>query len=394
MGSLFDDDENLDAVADEFFAEEAETPTADAEALTPRSTSDLFGHEDIENRILADFNAGRMPHAIVLCGPSGIGKATLAYRLARFLFAQGGDAGQDSLFGAPTQPENIYIAPSHDAFRRVASGGHADLLVIERAFDEKKGKLKKNITAEDARGIAPFLRKTAVEGGWRVVLVDGAEDLNPTSQNALLKILEEPPPRTVLILTTTQPGALLPTIRSRCRMLPMLPLGDETVKKLLLREHPKLMPDEVSTLLRVANGSIGKALQFYRDDGITIYKSLLTIVGSLPQLDLVAVHEIAEKMGRQTDEDVFLTVRDIMVGWCDRVVAATARKQPVADLMPGDSMIFSRLCTAYPSGHFMSAGEKISQLFDLTLRFNLDKRQAILGSFLMLQQPDYQALVA
>lgn len=391
MSGLFSDmeEDDFDTMADAAMGEADVAASGSAEPVGVRANPDLFGHEEAEAQLLADFNAGRMPHAIILAGPAGIGKATLAYRLARFMLSQG-DEG-DSLFGAPAAPETLAIDSKNPVFSRVASGGHADLLVIERAFDDKKGKLKKNISAEDARSIAPFLRKTAAEGGWRVVIVDGAEDLNPTSQNALLKILEEPPSKALLILTTTQPGAFLPTIRSRCRMVHLKPLEDSIVEKLLLRSHPTLSIQEKSILLRVGAGSIGKAQQFYADDGITVYKSLLAVAQNMPQIDMVQVHDIADKLGRGS-EDVFALVEEIMTGWCDHITRAAARGMAPIDILPGDSALFAVWQSSFAPGHFLQAGDKLRQLFSACVRFNLDKRQTIISAFMVLQNPDHQAL--
>lgn len=389
MSGLFSDmEDDFDTMADAAM-DDVDAGAASADPLTPRGNPDLFGHEAVEAQLLADFNAGRMPHAIIFAGAGGIGKATLAYRLARFVLSQADDG--DSLFGAPAVPETLAVDAKNEVFKRVASGGHADLLVIERAFDEKKGKLKKNISAEDARSIAPFLRKTAAEGGWRVVIVDGAEDLNSASQNALLKILEEPPSKALLILTTTQPGAFLPTIRSRCRMVNLKPLDDATVEKLLLRSHPSLSVQEKSILLRIGAGSIGKAQQFYADDGITVYKSLLAVAQNIPQIDMVQVHDIADKLGRGS-EDVFALVEEIMTGWCDHITRAAARGHAPVDILPGDSAIFTLWQSSFAPTHFLQAGDKLRQLFNACIRFNLDKRQTIISAFMVLQNPDHQAL--
>ena len=227
MVSLFAADEDID-LDDKIADIEKDDPPEPVE-LSPRANPELLGHEDAEKTLLAGFNAGRMPHALILAGPAGIGKATLAFRLTRFLLAQ--QEQESGLFGEPEKPQSLYIKSDDPVFRRVASGGHADLLTVERELDEKKGRLKNDISVESVRRIAPFLRKPAAEGGWRAVIVDGAECLNASSQNALLKILEEPPAKTVLILTTTQPGIFLPTIRSRCRMVHLEALPDKTVPR-------------------------------------------------------------------------------------------------------------------------------------------------------------------
>ena len=158
----------------------------------PRHNPDLLAHHAAEQVLLDAWNSGRLPHAWLIGGIPGIGKATLAFRFARFVLSNGEEA-TGGLFGDPPPATSLYVAPSHPVFTRVASNGHADLLTIERPFDDKKGRLKTDIPVDQVRRIAPFLHLTAAEGGWRVVIVDGADRLNTNGQNAILKILEEPP---------------------------------------------------------------------------------------------------------------------------------------------------------------------------------------------------------
>lgn len=389
MDSLFASDEIDDIEA--VIKEVDDAAPAGPVDVAPRSNPDCIGHEDIEKSLLQDYRAGRLPHALVLAGPPGIGKATLAFRLARFLLAQGEEQG-GGLFGDVAPPTSLYVAPENPVFRRVASSGHADLITIEREFDEKKGRFKNDISVDAVRRIHPFLHMTAAEGGWRAVIVDSAEYLNANSQNALLKILEEPPKKTVIILTTSQPGSLLPTIRSRCRMIPLEPLSEKAIGTLLDKFAPGLAADEKMTLSRLAQGSIGKALQFYQDDGVVLYKELLGVVSTMPQLDLLKVHALAEKLGKYGAEQSYNTATEIMIGWCERQARATVRGQILPDILPGDAVVFQKIENAYPAGHFLRAWEKISQLVLQTDIYNLDKKQAIMGAFLALQKPDYQGL--
>lgn len=392
MVSLFADEEDSfeDVDAAEAMADAA--APAEAEEVTPRSNTECIGHEDVEKSLLADFAAGRMPHALILSGPPGIGKSTMAYRLARFLLAQGREESGAGLFGDAAPPETLYIAPEHPVFRRVLSGGHADLLTVEREFDEKRGRLKNDISVETVRRIHPFLRKTSAEGGWRVVIVDSAEYLNQSSQNALLKILEEPPKKTVLILTTAQPGGFLPTIRSRCRMVPMAPLGDMHMSALLDRFAPGLAMTQKSMLIKLAEGSIGRALQFHEDDGIALYQDLLKAAATLPDLDMLLVHELAEKFGKFGAERSFDTACDILTGWCARMARLQARGMPILDVLPGDAEVFQRLAAIYPPQHFIETWEKLTRLFTQVDSYNLDKRQAIIASFQMFQNANHPGL--
>lgn len=389
MVSLFAADE-MDDIDDVIKDVDDAAPAAPVE-VSPRSNPDFLGHEEVEKNLLRDHLSGRLPHALVLAGPPGIGKATLAFRLARFLLSQGEEQGA-GLFGDVAPPTSLYVAPENPVFRRVAASGHADLVTIEREFDEKKGRFKNDISVESVRRIHPFLRMTAAEGGWRAVIVDSAEYLNTNSQNALLKILEEPPAKTVLILTTSQPGSFLPTIRSRCRMIHMEPLPEKVIGTLLDKFAPGLAVDEKVTLSRLAQGSIGKALQFHQDDGVALYKELLGVVSTVPDLDMLKVHALAEKLGKYGAEQSYNTAMEIITGWCDRQARAAARGQVAADVLPGDAEVFRTIEAAYPPGHFFRAWEKISQLVQQVETYNLDKKQAVMGAFLALQKPDWQGL--
>ncbi|MBI3440361.1 MAG: DNA polymerase III subunit delta' [Proteobacteria bacterium] len=386
MASLLDDDEAdvIEAVEIEVDAEVTEVPAE----VTPRRNPDFLGHDAIEKSLLRDYLAGRMPHALVLAGMPGIGKATLAFRLARFLLSQS-DGG---LFGAAAPPASLRVAPERPVFRRVASSGHVDLLTVEREFDEKKGRLKTEISVEAVRRIHPFLRMTAAENGWRVVIIDSAEYLNASSQNALLKILEEPPSKSILILTTSQPGSFLPTIRSRCQMVHMEPLAEEVIGTLLDKMAPGLGESEKISLSRLAQGSIGKALQFHQDGGIVLYRQLLEVVTTMPELNMVKVHELAEKLGKYGAEQDYSIATEIMIGWCEIQARAVVREKSSVDILPGDAAVFERIKNIYPPQHFLNAWEKISRLVQQTDIYNLDRRQTIIGAFLALQQPEYQGL--
>ena len=191
---------------------------ADIAVTPPRERLKLVGHGEAEQTLLSAFQSGRLPHAWLISGPRGIGKATLAYRFARFLLNGGSEGG---LFGGP---DDLSVPAESSVAHRVAAQAHPDLRVVERTANERTGKLRTEIVVDDVRDLSHFLRLTPSDGGWRIAIVDAADEMNRNAANALLKILEEPPDRAVLLVVSHAPGRLLPTIRSRCRKLVMKPL--------------------------------------------------------------------------------------------------------------------------------------------------------------------------
>ncbi|MCH8238393.1 MAG: DNA polymerase III subunit delta', partial [Proteobacteria bacterium] len=234
--------------------------------LHPKENPDLRGHEEAEKILLDGFHGGRLAHAWLISGPRGIGKATLAYRFARFVLGGGGAGG---LFGDASQ--SLEMDPQDPIFRRIAAGGHGDLMVVEKSYDPKRKRIRDEIVVGDVRAVAPFMRLTTAEGGWRVVVVDCADEMNQNAANALLKILEEPPDNALLLLVSHSPSRLLPTIRSRCRTLALQPLAEDRVADLLSAHRPELAPADVASLARLAEGSPGRALRLADAGGLALY---------------------------------------------------------------------------------------------------------------------------
>lgn len=347
---------------------------SDSALPPPRKNPLLCGHETAEQELIATFTGARPPHAWIFSGPRGIGKATLAYRVARWLLSGGADSSEGGLFGPSAPPETLKISEASPVFQRVASGGHADLLSVQLELNEKTGKMRTEIAVDDVRKIEPFLRLTAAEGGWRVVILDEADYVNRSSANALLKILEEPPKRALLILVCENASSLLPTIRSRCRLLTLKPLAEPVMRQLLARAAPDLSPADVAALLPLARGSIGRALDLMAADGLSLAAQLDNILARVPGLSAADAVAAGELLGRAGSETAYRVFTELLL---DKLGALAKTKALDLSLTKG---VLGHL----PPETLLALWDDLRRRFDETEQSNLDRRQAVLTALLAL----------
>ncbi len=378
--SLFGDEMDDEEEGSFPFAEEQAPASA---LLPPRETVQAFGFDKFEQQILGLIAANKMPHALIFAGPEGIGKATFAFRLARFLLKHGDlDSSQDSLFGdAPSLPATFDVPADDPVFRRVASGGHPDLMVAERQQDERKSNaLRKNLDADTIRKITPFLRMTASEGGWRVVIVDDAETMSLTAQDSLLKILEEPPPRSLLILITARIGAFKPTIRSRCRVLTFTPPEEDVFNKLVMAADPSLTPNNLALLHSLSNGSPGRALALVEEGGVEMVQSVLAPFDDWPQMDMVKIHQLAENIGRFGNDNGWAVFQTLTL-WLFQSLAFAGAKGGDALPLALRRSPFPQMLGSYDMLALANAYDKAREFLSQTDHANLDRRQAVLSIY-------------
>jgi DNA polymerase-3 subunit delta' len=272
----------------------------------PREREVLIGHHEAERTLLDAYRGPRMHHAWLIGGPEGIGKATLAYRFARFVLAN--PHGR----AVPASVADLAVPNDHPTARRIISGAHPDLLALRRIAEAGKDRIPQDISVNSVREIVKFFGSTAGEGGWRICLVDSADELNRSSANALLKLLEEPPPRSLFLILAHMPGRLLPTIRSRCRTLALSPLAaDEVAAGLATFEDIRLPEEDARRIAARAEGSLRRALELVEGGQEEFASAIEAALGRLPEPDPLAIHAIGDKLARRDDAAFELFVRTV-----------------------------------------------------------------------------------
>ena len=321
---------------------EADIPEADCieGAPHPRATSTLLGQGSAEATFLQAFNTGRLHHGWLITGPRGVGKATLAWRLARFLLATPEDDG--GMFAAPP-PETLDIPDSHPVARRIAALSEPRLSLLRRAYDEKKAKLQDVISVDEVRKMKSFFTLSAADGGRRVAIIDAVDEMNPAAANALLKLLEEPPKSVTMFLISHQPARLLPTIRSRCRELRLGPLSAQDLSDALTMAGGEVAPEDRSALAELAGGSVGEAFRMTNLEGLALYARLVKLMATLPRLDRVQALAFAEAgagRGAEAQFDLIVTLLDLCLA---RLARSGTCGTPLPEAAPGEAALIARL---------------------------------------------------
>ncbi|KUJ79284.1 DNA polymerase III subunit delta' [Ruegeria profundi] len=320
------------------------TPDQAPGAPHPRETQHLFGQSAAERAFLDAYTSDRLHHGWLLTGPRGVGKATLAWRIARFLLATP-PVEDDGLFGAPPPPETLEINADHPVAHRIQAGAEPGLAAITRSLNDQ-GRLRNEIVVDDIRKLGKFFGLSSADGGRRVVIVDAADEMNVSAANALLKMLEEPPARTTLLLVSHQPSRLLPTIRSRCRTLRLSPLGSEEMKSALKQTGAEL-PAQTEHLAALSAGSVGDAVRLINLGGLKIYAELTGILGTLPRMDrqrALALAEAAAQRGAADRFELLLSLIDVALSRLALTGATGAPPSPEA--APNEAETLARLSSS------------------------------------------------
>ena len=331
-------------------------PTTDDRLPTaphPREAPRLYGQEEAVSGFMKAFQSGRLHHAWILSGPQGVGKATFAYQAARFLLD-------------PHRGNDFAVDPFQISSRQILALSHPDLHVLRRKAENEKKPVPNEISVDLARDAIQFFTATAGAGGYRVLIVDSADHLNRNSANALLKAIEEPPKQAVIFIVSHMIGRLLPTIRSRCRVLPFRSLESAAVEQILTSAAPEDAPHDPESLqlaVAQARGSARRGFQWLDERFATVSRHVDMLLSQLPDYDRKEVLAMSEAFGRKEGRNDFETMREAVLDWLSTKVTT---KQ-------GEG--------AYRLAPLAEVWEKTELAVRDAERYNLDRRALALNMF-------------
>ena len=349
----------------------------------PRENLNFISDNNYEKIFIDSYNSNSFHHAWLLTGPKGIGKSTLAYRFARFILSQNDTQNNNNLFEAiSSNQHSLECTPDDEIYKKIISNSHGDLMVIELTQDVK-GKNKKSISVSEIRKIKPFLSKTSVTGGWKVIIIDSMDEVTFNAENALLKSLEEPPIKTLVILISTNPAKLLPTTISRCRKLPMSPLSNKTLNELLNMYLPNLESGDEKVLSLLSTGSIGNALNLYENDGVKVFKELINLYSNLPSINVGIINKLSEEWAK---DNLFKLSIELICWWISRIIKFKAQNNfsEYEEVVTGDKKISKNISNLINLEELLNILENIRTKYNKVNSLNLDKRNIVFTSLMEL----------
>lgn len=262
----------------------------------------IVGQDRAVEQFASAWASRKLHHAWLLAGPKGVGKASFAHAAARRVLAEAA--------GPPFNLPGIRTDDEHPIVRLVEAGSHPDMRRLERLVNEKTGNLNRNIRVEQIRELGEFLSLSAALSPWRFIIIDTVDELESSGANALLKMLEEPPPNTLFFLVSHAPGRLLPTIRSRCRRLDFHNLDDDAMTSILEREAEDVPATERQRIVMMSFGSAARALAFAE---LGLAKLEDAAVAILRQGDPTNARraELATELGKKAAADRYAAFLDL-----------------------------------------------------------------------------------
>jgi DNA polymerase-3 subunit delta' len=284
-------------------------------------------------------------------------------------------------------PDGLDVPAGAPGANLIDARSHPDLFHLRRTLNPDTGRMRSEVVVDDVRGLGEFMHMTPAMGDWRVAIVDAADEMNRNAANAVLKILEEPPPKAVLLIVAHAPGRLLPTIRSRCRRLALQALDDDTVIQLVADYAPETKPEERRALAGLAEGSIGRALELASAGSLGLYREMVEVLATLPELDMPRLHAFAERFARRGEEANadWRSLGFLFDGWLKGLARQAAVGGERMAIVPAERGLHAKLLAAASLDRWVEAWERVVHLLSRSDAINLDRKQTVLVSFLALQ---------
>ena len=352
----------------------------------------VYGQGDAETSFLQAWQSGRPHHAWLLTGARGIGKATFAYQVTKFILHQGthdtingADMFASSGAGGNGARDSLSIPHDCQTVHLISSGAHPDFRVLSHLFNEKE-KATTIIDVEQARTVAHLMHQKPSMGTWRVLIVDAVDDLNQNSANAILKLLEEPPANTIFLLVCHSLGKILPTIRSRCRTLALSELSNADMTTILQEHMPHVDVSHLNAVMKMADGSAGVALDLLENDALEVLSDFVDILGNFPNMDMLKVQSLGNSVAGVKNRDKLKTMRYISTQWSHKFMRTLVLGQPYTEILQGEQQLFDRLSMLADSRRWQQGWDAFHNTINLVdAPSYLDPKQVVIDGFVSLQ---------
>ncbi len=337
----------------------------------PRLTREIIGHD----AGFADFTQsrarGRLHHSWLLSGIKGIGKASFAYQAARHL-----------LLNTPADTPVHQPLPDTDPAMRLIDGGvHPDLFVLARGYNHDSDKFRTDIPVDDVRRMKSFFQLSSADGNWRVCIIDSLDEMNKYSLNSLLKILEEPPQKSIFFLISHRVGGLLDTIKSRSRQLDFKPLARPQLEQIIAHHLPETAPEAAAAAAFLADGSADMALTLAELGGFDLYRDLISLLDGLPRPDVESLHGFSDRFGPRGDAKSFPVFCFLLSSWLHRALRSHIDGQEIVPVFAGEDEVAARFVARVGTGALLGLWEKINDDARRAEALNLDRKQIVLDWF-------------
>ena len=300
----------------------------------PRFSRFAVGQDKVKQQFLNAYGQGRTHHAWLMCGAKGVGKATLAWNLIKFLLSSPG--------GTKVANDDLHINHADPIIARIEALSEPHLRLVRKNFEPTTKRVKAEITVDNIRELVEFFEFTSPDGKPRIAIIDSIDDLNINASNAFLKLLEEPPEHSYFFLISHSPESLLPTIRSRCLAVQCLKLSDSQQLQ-LLNEFGFISDDHSKTVVSISQGSVGEAIRIISQNGLAIYSSIVETYKNLPEFDVARILDIAaqtEGVGRQ---EMVETINKLTIQFVARLIKTGVRGRSENEVFAGENIILYKL---------------------------------------------------